>query len=328
MIEIREFTSENSDEDRARIARRVGERLCAENLSPAEHRAAEVLAGHLVIDAIEHVRRELSLAVRRAKFLAKDVAMTIACDVDSVSCPFLAVTDVFSDEEWIELLSSLTQAARKTVAGRDLISDGLACALADLGDEEVTQTLLENLAVTLTTPLCEIVIDRHEGSTRVLDALCRRDDMDPDIVAQLITKVSDAASLKLIAAFNLPDHTELFISEAETEALVQLAGEMPEHRHFEYATSLSHKDKLSVQLLMLALKEGVLPFFEASLSVKSEIHLDKITQVTRNGGGAPLNEILRKASIPSNVHQKLWGLLLIARRPYSSSKARVAAAAG
>ncbi len=60
-----------TEDDRARIARRVGERLSVKDLPEAERVAAESLARDLVGDAIERVRRELSLAVKSSKYLCQ-----------------------------------------------------------------------------------------------------------------------------------------------------------------------------------------------------------------------------------------------------------------
>ena len=82
---------------RAAIAQRVGERMAALELGEVDRRAAETLARVLVSDAAEQVRRELSLAIRHARYLPKDIALKIAHDVDAIACPFLEVTEVFTE---------------------------------------------------------------------------------------------------------------------------------------------------------------------------------------------------------------------------------------
>ena len=89
--------SSMDDGTRRRIARRVGEQLSLENLPDAERLAGEALARELVADMVALVRIEFAKAVRNAKYLPKDIALKIAHDVGSVACPFLEITEVFSE---------------------------------------------------------------------------------------------------------------------------------------------------------------------------------------------------------------------------------------
>ena len=116
--EVSSLVGDKDDDARVHIAERVGECLSSDDLVEADRRAAEMLARELVRDAILRVRRSLAMAVRHAKHLPRDIALSIAHDVDSVACPFLAVTDVFSDEDWMQLLLTISRGARAAVAKR------------------------------------------------------------------------------------------------------------------------------------------------------------------------------------------------------------------
>ena len=151
------------EQARFEIARRVGARLCGEDLSEADRAAAEALARSLVDDAIETVRAELSKAVKNARHLARDVALKIAHDVDSVSCPFLQATDIFSEHDWQQLILTISRGGRVAVACRNSISEGIATSLAQIGDAVVAQALVENKAAPMTPRVCDPLIDRFEA---------------------------------------------------------------------------------------------------------------------------------------------------------------------
>ena len=83
--QIQEFFRGKNVAERAILARRAGAHLAGPVRSLGDRRAAEELARHLAVDAIEAVREQLSKAVRHSRFLPRDVAMTIAHDIDAVS---------------------------------------------------------------------------------------------------------------------------------------------------------------------------------------------------------------------------------------------------
>ena len=103
---------DKGDDARSRIARRVGQQLSLNDLSETDRRAAETLARELVCDVIERVRAALSNAVRHAKYLPRDVALRIVHDVDSIACPFLEATGIFSHDDWQNLLATISQSPR------------------------------------------------------------------------------------------------------------------------------------------------------------------------------------------------------------------------
>ena len=212
---------------RSLIAGRVGQCLSIDDLPIAERRAAEALARELVCDAIERVRSELARAVRHATDLPRDIALKIAHDVDSIACPFLDVTDVFSESEWQKLVLTISRGARIAVARRSSLSEGLALALAQFGDSTVAQALVENPAAPTTEPVCNMLIDRFASVVEVLDKLAMRDGLCEAIAAKLIAKVSVAAREKLSTSYQRPEHTEPIAAEAAFAGVLQLIRETP-----------------------------------------------------------------------------------------------------
>jgi len=152
---IEEFRSQDQlpgldDAARALVAGRVGAVLSAETTSPADRLAAEMLAQDIARDVVEQVRCALSNAIRNAHHLPRPLAMMLAHDVDSVACPFLEVTEVFTEADWQSLILTISRNARVSVARRENMPDSLALSLAEIGDSVVAETLVENAAAPMT----------------------------------------------------------------------------------------------------------------------------------------------------------------------------------
>ena len=304
-----DLLSGKDDDARIVIARRVGQCLSVDELPLAERRGAEALAGHLVRDAAERVRRELSDAVKDATHLSREVALKIAHDVDSVACPFLSVTEVFSDEDWRDLVLTVSRGARIAAACRTSMSEGLAIALAETGDTAVAQALVENTAAPMTKPVCNPLIERFEAAPWIVDKLAERDDLMVEIAARLITKVSTAAREKLAETYNLPEQTTAITAEAESGAMLQLIREVPASRMLSFAQQLQREDKLSYPLLVMSLHDGSLGFFEIGLSLLSGARLETIRAAIHRGSDGALTAMLSHAAVPRAHYAEIWEAL-------------------
>lgn len=313
-IQTSDFLEGEGEDTRLRIARRVGETLSADDLTPAERLAAEALARDLVCDVIESVRRELSKAIRHAKYLPREIALKIAHDVDSVACPFLEVTEVFSESDWQQLVLTISRGARVAVARRRSMSEGLALALAETGDTLVTETLVENLDAPMTSPVCHSLIERSTGSVWLMDKLAERDGLKEEIVTKLCSVVSAAAREKLSRTYDLTDFTDPIGVEAEFASLSQLVRETSGPRLASLAERLRRDGMLTPIFLLQVIRQGSIEFFEVAMSVLSSIRVELVQSTVRHGERAPMGEILRRSGVPTTLQKDFWVAIEDARQ--------------
>ena len=305
---------------RRQIAHRVGDRIARGRLPDVERLAAEALARDLVDDAIGNVRRELSRSVRHAKYLPRDIALKIAHDIDAVASPFLEITEVFSDAEWQQLVLTISRGARIAVARRTSMTEGLALALAELGDSMVAECLVDNPAAPMTSTVCDSLIERFETSTWVLDKLAEREGLAEAIAVKLYAKISAAAREKLSQTYGLPDYTEPIGVEAEFAAILRLVRDTPDSRLPALAGNLREEGNLTHSLLLLALRDGLVAFFEVAASHLSGVALTKVRSVVRHGGLGPVTELFDQAGVRRAVHEEYWEALQHARARHHVSE--------
>jgi uncharacterized protein (DUF2336 family) len=300
--------------ERIRIAQRAGRRLTLADLPAAERQAAEAIARCLAEDAIETVRQALSEAVRQARFLPRDIALRIAHDIDAVACPFLAVTEVFSDEDWQQLVLTLSRDALITVARRSPMSEALAIGIAERGDTVAAETLIANPSAPMTPAVLTPLVDRFKNTTWVLDQLAERSDLGAEIAVTLVGMVSSAASRKLSARYNLDNYVVPNLIEAEIASIIRLARNIPPSRYPVIASTLRDKGKITLHLLEQTLREGPIAFFEAILSAATGLPVERVRGLVRADPPEALKPLLRKAQIPASVHDELLLLVQEARR--------------
>ena len=305
------------DEDACvHIAQRVGLNLCDEVLSEAARRAAELLARALADDAIENVRIALSKAIGRAKHLPRDLALKLAHDVDSVACPFLQVTEVFSDSDWQQLILTISRGACAAVARRTPLSESIANSLVQAGDSIVTETLIENPTAPMTKSICHTIMDRFALEIWVLDKLASRDDLISEIAVELTTIVSAVARKKLETTYKLTDFAEPVAAEAETGALLQIVKKTPKADLIAISEKLQKRGRLKPILVLKALQENHLDFLEAALSVLAGRSLEHVRSVILRAGSDAVKQLLGKAQIPDLMHEDFWKEIEIVREKH------------
>ena len=298
---------------RSHIATRAGQQLSIGGLSEVEQLATEALARELARDAVERVRCELSKAIRHAKFLPRDLALKIAHDVDSVACPFLEVTEVFSDSDWQQLVLTVSKSALVAVARRSSMTEKLALTLSESGSSAVVETLIENPAAPMTEPVCHTVMDRFAPEPRILDKMAQRDDLILEIAIKLTAKVSAAARKKLACSYKMPDYTEPVGVNAEAASILELIRGAPESRLPALVQSLKEDDKLTHLLLLTAARENLLEFLEAALSALSSVRQEQVRSILLHEGAGPFIKLLRQAHVPSTIHDDFWDAITDAR---------------
>jgi uncharacterized protein (DUF2336 family) len=313
-VEVAALMNGKDDLARSVIAQRVGERLSSPApLDDVERRAAEALAKLLAHDAAERVRSELAKSIRNAKYLPRDIALKIAHDIDSVACPFLEVTEVFSESDWQQLVLTISRSARVAVARRSTMSESLALTLAELGDLAVAETLVDNRATPMTKLVCGTLIDRFETEVSLLDKMAYRDDLLIDVVVRLTIKVSSAAREKLLSSYRMADYTEVIGAEAEAGTLLGIIRETPASGMTALARALRREAKLTDYLLLSAAGENLVEFVVAALSDRTGNRVEQVRGILLHADRRNVIGVLKQAKIPDVLHDGLWSALTFAR---------------
>jgi uncharacterized protein (DUF2336 family) len=304
---------DKSDAERARIARKAAQQLQVAELPADQRQAAEIIVRRLAEDAIELVRQTLSHAVSHTRSLPKDIALRIASDIDAVACPFLEVTEVFSDTELMKLVQTLSLGPLAAVARRTTLSEDLALGIVRRANPAVAHALIGNPAAPLTPRVCTPLIERFKSSTSVLDRLAERSDLGTGIAAILIDAVSQAAAQKLAVKYDLGSHAGPTISDAEILSIVRLTLKLPPARYGVIVSTLRNKRKVTPRFLELALREGPIAFFEVAVAAETGVPLDRIKSLVRRGEAELLTRMFQVLKLPADAHVELLQKVMDAR---------------
>ncbi|WP_207458323.1 DUF2336 domain-containing protein [Azospirillum sp. SYSU D00513] len=305
--DVTRLLSNPSSDGRADLAAKIALQLGEEGLSAAERRIAEDIIRSLASDAILRVRQTLAENLRSSPFLPRDVALTLARDVEAVAIPVLSVSESLTDADLLELVRSGGDAKQAAIAGRPAVSETVAEALIESGTETAVATLVGNAGARLSEAGLGRIIDRFGNSAAVKERIVQRPRLPITIAERLVAMVSDTLREHLVSRHDLPPRVaaELVLQSRERATLSLLAGEGEEGRGDgaleRLVAQLSRAGRLTPSLLVRALCMGDTAFFEAAMAHLAEVSPTNARLLIHDAGRLGLKSIYDKAKLPPSL---------------------------
>ena len=302
VVQVESLLGHKTVEEKIEIASALGDRLTG-NLNGLDQQVAEELARQLAAEAIERVRLTLSRSLRHNRFLPKDVAFSLAYDVENIAVPFLEVTEVFSDDDLCRIAKEVGQLARAAIARRPTVSRKVSDALVKFGDLSVAQTLVANSNADISDESYGAMIQRYETHTSLIDGIAMRSNLDAAVVAQLINHVSAKVRERLSDHYGLAlDFVNPVVEDAHADALLRLIAETEREDIPSLVGGMKRRKELSGQFLLKAVQRGYLEFFTLALSELVGMSSQTLRQQLWKGGETNRGALYSRAGISSVLH--------------------------
>jgi uncharacterized protein (DUF2336 family) len=288
----------NTDNKAAALSKVAGT-YSGEGLSEKEREIAESIFRHMLNDAAVRVRKALADSLKDNPDVPHDVAATLARDVDEVSVPMLASSEVLTDDDLMEIVRTKSEAAQKAVAGRESVSAGVADALADSGNEEVIATLVGNEGAEIGEGTFEKVLDKFGDSEAVQGPLANRTALPIAVSERLVTLVSDQLRDHIMTHHEVSASmaADLLIESREKATVSLLEG--GESADVQALVDQLHSNgRLTPTLILRALVMGDTTFFEVALAKIVNIPVLNAYQLVHDKGQTGLSRLLQAAKFP------------------------------
>ena len=302
--DVAKLMADPSADVRAETTAKIASQFEVEALSPAERQIAEDIFRKLVKDVEVRVREALAAHLKNSPDLPHDVAMALACDVDSVSLPMLKFSEVLTDEDLVEIVRDQGGAKQIAIAQRPSVSSRVADALIDTGNEKAVARLVANEGAKLTEQALGRVMEEYQESEAVSDSLSRRPSMPAAISAQLVEALSGRLQDFLMQKHDVsPDVASNLILQARERATMSLVDYGSTDTELEnLVEQLARKDRLTASLLLRALCMGDMGFFERALARLADLPLQNTRILIHDHGGLGLESVYMKAGLPERLY--------------------------
>ena len=301
--DIRTLVRGVTADERAIAAHKLCRRIDA-GLGEEDREAAAEVLRLMALDAAELVRRALSVTLKTSRELPHDVAVRLAHDVESVATPVLTFSPVLTDEDLAAIVALPDAVKQLAVARRPALSEVVTTALVRHAGEEAVKTACANDNATFTEAALGSAMERFADSNALASAMALRKILPPAICERLVSRVSESVRQQLVDRHQLSPETALSIAigtrERATVDLVDQAGRAVDLKAF--TAHLHAEERLTASLLLRALANGHMSFFEWGMAELSAVAHHRAWMMVHDAGPLGLKAIYGRAALPEGLY--------------------------
>ena len=239
----------------------------------------------------------------RSAVLPREIALKLAQDIEAVAVPILRDSPVFTEEDLIELVLSVTAAKQAAIAGREGLTVSLSEIISEHGAIEAVQTLSMNESAEMSDKAYENAIGRFGSDEIVQKGLIGREYIPTHIAEKMVTLVSGQLFDMLVNRHELPAQLAIDLASATRERatvdLVEQAGRT--HDLPRFVSQLNLNGRLTHSLIMRALCCGQMPFVEHALAELSGVGHQRVWLMIHDAGPLGLQAVFDRAGLPRKM---------------------------
>ncbi|MFQ5533207.1 MAG: DUF2336 domain-containing protein [Sphingomonadales bacterium] len=297
--DVAKLLANPSAENRADAVSRVGAEFARGSLDEKSRKLALEIFSLVLHDVELRVRQALAESVKDNPSIPHNLANTLAQDVAEVAIPILQNSTVLDDADLMNIVRNFDSDHQAAVAMRPRVSETVADALVETGDEKVVATLVSNDGAQIAEQAMSTVLDKYGDKESVNAPLARRRELPITIAERLVTLVSESLREHIVTHHEISgDLASNLILESRERATIGLLGPDDEKTDvLDLVDQLYDHGRLSSTLILRALCMGDIDFFEASLAKRASIPLTHAYKLIQDEGPLGLQSLFRKAGI-------------------------------
>lgn len=285
------------------MALKLGKSFGGQHLSASERILAEDIVRIMAKDVALKVRAALSESLKTSPNLPRDVAMTLAQDLEAISLPFIEVSSVLTEEDLIEIIRSGSAEKQTAIAKRPDVTETVADELVERGAESAVAALMANQTAAVSPKAMVRALDRFPKSEAVHAPLVNRAKLPITVAERLVTLVSEQLRERLITKHDMPaDVAADLVLQSRERATYALVGGSGEPELERLVEQLRRGNRLTPSLLLRALCMGDLPFFEVALAQLAQIPTTNARLLIHDPGKLGLKSLFERAALPPKIY--------------------------
>ncbi|MBF0562092.1 MAG: DUF2336 domain-containing protein [Alphaproteobacteria bacterium] len=298
-MDVKRLLDNPSGVARANTAAKLAQQFGRGDFTPAQRQMAEQIFRIMVRDAEVRVRQALSVHLKESGLVPRDVANSLARDVEDVALPILQFSDVLTNEDLIEIVRGQGVEKQKAVARRAHVDSDVAAALVDEGNEDVVVTLVTNQGADISELSLQKVVDRFGDSEAIQGPLVHRAKLPITVAERLVATVSERLRDHLLTHHELPPAVAAdLVMQTRERATITLSSQSTEDEVQMLVAQLISNNRLTPSIILRAVCMGDMKFFEYSLAELAGVPVVNARILIHDSGDLGLRGIYTKAMLP------------------------------
>jgi len=302
-VDIRTLVKGASASERAAAANKLCRAIDTAPLSDEDRETAAEILRVMAADAAELVRKALAVTLKESPLVPRDVALKLARDVESIALPMLNCSPVFTDDDLAEIVRLGGPVRQLAIARRPMLSTTVTAAIAEHGAERAVAAACANDNADFAEAALQEVLSRFETHEKVLSGVAYRKTLPLAVSERLVSLVGGRLREHLIAHHDISPETALMLATGSTERatldLVDEAGRAADVRGF--VGHLAASERLTASLLLRALANGHMTFFEWSVAELAGVPHHRTWLMIHDAGPLGLRAIYERAGLPARL---------------------------
>ncbi len=310
--DVERLAANPSSEARAETAAKLAGDYGRASLTPKELQLAQEIFRLMLHDAEVRVREALSANLKSNPLIPRDIAMSLARDVESVAIPMLEASEVLTTEDLIEIVRSQNPAKQMAIANRRTVHADVADALVENSAVDAVAKLVGNPGAHLTEPTIHRVVDRFGDEEKVQEPLIDRPVLPLTVAERLVTRVSGHLRGQLLARHKIsPDLAADIILQSREKATVGLAMDASDEEIEALVSQLEANKRLTSSLVLRAICMGNLKFFEHAVARRAGVPLANTRLLAHDPGSSGLETLCKRADLPKEMFPAIQAALTV-----------------
>jgi uncharacterized protein (DUF2336 family) len=314
--DIRRLLEDGSAETRVDITNKIAGAYGSATLHEREFKVAEQIFRLLLRDTEVRVRGALAQNIKESHAIPRDIVMVLARDVEQVSLPVLQFSEVLTENDLLELVSTSREVSRYVaIAKRREVSQLVSNALLRTNQDSVTETLVNNNGADISEEDIAAIIEENRNNEGMMQVLGSRPRLPISAVEKLVSVVSGSLASTLKQKYKLPDEAiKEEVEHAREEETLQLMRNVEDDDELDKLIAQMHlSDRLSPSMILGALCQGNFAFFEASLARMSNIPISNARVLLNDKGDLGFRGLYNKSGLPEAMLPAVRLLLRVVR---------------
>ncbi len=302
--DVERLMASPSPDVRAELAVRIANLWGDRDLTPNEAKLADEIVRAMLRDVDASVRMALCEALKDAPKLPRDVALKLANDIDEIAVPILNTSLVFAESDLIELVRARGEPVQMAIASRNRVTPPVCDALIETRNENVALTLMRNDGAMIDEAVGAKVIDFFSGAEMVMEAMSERREVPARLTERLVAIVAENMRRRLRKSGQMSDEQvdELVDWSRERSLLDLISPQATDSELLDLSEQLMRRERLTARLLLRAICDGKMRFFEAAVARLADLDLPAARTLIQDSGPHGLRSLCAATELPELVY--------------------------